>query len=252
MMIPYTPSEKKVGETLEQLFVKAGKKRIIVASFSSNIHRVQQIIDVSVRYGRKVAITGRSMTNVVGAAVRLAPRISVTMGLYRLVRNYPDHSVTPYATQVLEHINEEYHLGLVLTDINGKEGDEPEMKKASLYIDNPNTEHFVMIVCNSRLVRVEPLKIRISDFNKKEYRLRTFNIRDVILDDNRTVITIGNFDNQGKAEDYITSMFLNDYIFGGIDKQNYTVKPISGVNYPIFYQSKDLDEYLQFLEPNNN
>ena len=186
------------------------------------------------------------------ASGRLISIDTMAFELYRLVRNYPNHSVTPYATQVLQHINDEYHLGLVLTDINGKGGDEPEVKKTTLYIDNPNTEHFVMIVCNNRVVRVEPLKIRISDFNKKEYRLRNFNIRDVILDDTQTVITIGNFENQAKAEDYITSMFLNDYIFGGIDKQNYTVKPISGINYPIFYQAKDLDEYLQFIEPNNN
>ena len=67
----FTPSERKVGSSLDQIFRSNTDKRVIVATFSSNVHRVQQIIDVSVRYGRKVAITGRSMTNVVGAAVRL-------------------------------------------------------------------------------------------------------------------------------------------------------------------------------------
>ena len=67
----FTPSERKVGGSLEQIFRSNTDKRVIVATFSSNVHRVQQIIDVSVRYGRKVAITGRSMINVVGAAVRL-------------------------------------------------------------------------------------------------------------------------------------------------------------------------------------
>ncbi len=67
----FTPSERKVGSSLDQIFRSNTDKRMIVATFSSNVHRVQQIIDVSVRYGRKVAITGRSMTNVVGAAVRL-------------------------------------------------------------------------------------------------------------------------------------------------------------------------------------
>jgi len=139
-----------------------------------------------------------------------------------------------------------------LDDSGNKDGgDEPEVKKASLYIERTETEHFVMIVCETRSVRVDPLKVRISDFNKREYRIRSFNIRSVILDDDRTLITIGNFDNQSQAEDYITSMFLNDYVFGGIDKSKYTIKPISGINYPIFYQSKDLDEYLQFIEPNN-
>ncbi len=67
----FTPSERKVGSSLDQIFRSNTDRRVIVATFSSNVHRVQQIIDVSVRYGRKVAITGRSMTNVVGAAVRL-------------------------------------------------------------------------------------------------------------------------------------------------------------------------------------
>ncbi len=67
----FTPSERRVGSSLDQIFRSNTDRRVIVATFSSNVHRVQQIIDVSVRYGRKVAITGRSMTNVVGAAVRL-------------------------------------------------------------------------------------------------------------------------------------------------------------------------------------
>lgn len=185
------------------------------------------------------------------ASGRLTSVDTMAFELYRLVRAYPNHSITPFAQQVLEQINDEYHIGLVLNDINSKEGgDEPEVKKATPYLLNPNSEHFVMIVCNTKNVRVEPLKVRISDFNKREYRIRSFNIKNVILDDNRTVITIGNFDNQKQAEDYITSMFLNDYVFGGIDKQHYTIIPISGTNYPIFYQAKDMEEYEQFLKSN--
>jgi len=67
----YTPSEKNVGKSLDDIFMKNPKMRIVVATFSSNVHRVQQIIDTSVRYGRKVAISGRSMANVVAAAIDL-------------------------------------------------------------------------------------------------------------------------------------------------------------------------------------
>ncbi len=67
----FTPSERKVGASLDRIFMTNTDKRIIIATFSSNVHRVQQIINSSVKYGRKVAITGRSMLNVVGAAVRL-------------------------------------------------------------------------------------------------------------------------------------------------------------------------------------
>ncbi len=67
----HTPSEKKVGASLESIFATHLKKRIIIATFSSNVHRVQQIIDTSARHGRKVAITGRSMLNIVSAATEL-------------------------------------------------------------------------------------------------------------------------------------------------------------------------------------
>lgn len=64
----YTASEKLVGESFATLFRKAGRNRIIVATFSSNIHRIQQIIDAAVSYKRKVAVSGRSMMNVVSVA----------------------------------------------------------------------------------------------------------------------------------------------------------------------------------------
>ena len=66
-----TPSEKKVGASLEYIFTTHTKKRIIIATFSSNVHRVQQIINTSARHKRKVAISGRSMINIVNAAVEL-------------------------------------------------------------------------------------------------------------------------------------------------------------------------------------
>ena len=67
----YTPSERNVGRSLDDIFAKNTDKRIIIATFSSNVHRVQQIIDISARMNRKVAITGRSMQNIVSAAIRL-------------------------------------------------------------------------------------------------------------------------------------------------------------------------------------
>ena len=66
----YTMSEKTVGETLDNLFSK-GKGRIIVATFASNIHRLQQIINSSIKYGRKIAFSGRSMEKISDVAIKL-------------------------------------------------------------------------------------------------------------------------------------------------------------------------------------
>ena len=67
----YTPSERTVGSSLERIFTQYENSRLIIATFSSNVHRVQQIINTSARHGRKVAVIGRSMVNVIGAAAEL-------------------------------------------------------------------------------------------------------------------------------------------------------------------------------------
>lgn len=66
----YTKSEKIVGESLTRIFGKT-KGRIIIATFASNIHRIQQIIDAAAVYGRKIAVSGRSMENIINVAVEL-------------------------------------------------------------------------------------------------------------------------------------------------------------------------------------
>ncbi len=66
-----TPSERVVGESFDVLFKNGAEKRIIVATFSSNVHRVQMVIDSAVKFGRKVAVSGRSMEQVVAKALEL-------------------------------------------------------------------------------------------------------------------------------------------------------------------------------------
>ena len=66
----YSASERKVGESFDKLFQNCDK-RIIITTFASNVHRLQQIINVAAKYGRKVAVTGRSMENVLRTAMVL-------------------------------------------------------------------------------------------------------------------------------------------------------------------------------------
>ncbi|MCM8711191.1 ribonuclease J [Clostridium sp. SYSU_GA19001] len=66
----YTISERVIGETFDRVFARASG-RVIVATFASNIHRMQQIVDASIKYGRKVAFSGRSMENVSKVAMDL-------------------------------------------------------------------------------------------------------------------------------------------------------------------------------------
>ena len=67
----YTMSERSVGKSFDDIFAANEKHRIIVATFASNVDRVQQIVNSAVKYGRKVVVEGRSMVNVIGTASEL-------------------------------------------------------------------------------------------------------------------------------------------------------------------------------------
>ncbi|MBE6778451.1 MAG: ribonuclease J [Ruminococcaceae bacterium] len=96
----YTPSERVVGESFANLFRKAYKKRIIVATFSSNLHRIQQIMTASFQDDRKVAVSGRSMINFVTIAQELG-YLHVPEGLLidiDEINRYPKERVTIITT----------------------------------------------------------------------------------------------------------------------------------------------------------
>ncbi len=67
----YSMSERRVGDTLDRIFAEHKENRLFVATFASNIHRLQQIMNLAEKYGRKVAFTGRSMKNVSEVAMKL-------------------------------------------------------------------------------------------------------------------------------------------------------------------------------------
>ena len=96
----YTSSERLVGESFSNLFKKAEGHRIVVATFSSNIHRIQQIIDEAARCKRKVAVSGRSMINVVNVAAELG-YLNVPSGVLvdiDTIKNYAPHELVVVTT----------------------------------------------------------------------------------------------------------------------------------------------------------
>ena len=96
----YTPSERLVGESFANLFRQAENKRIIVATFSSNLPRIQQIMSASAKDGRKVAVSGRSMINFVNIAQELG-YLHVPEGLLidiDAINHYPKDKVTLITT----------------------------------------------------------------------------------------------------------------------------------------------------------
>lgn len=96
----YTMSEKTVGKTFDNIFAENSKNRIIVATFASNVDRVQQIINSAEKHGRKVVIEGRSMVNIISTASELG---YITMPNNMLIdieqmKNYPDEQIVLITT----------------------------------------------------------------------------------------------------------------------------------------------------------
>ena len=96
----FTASERTVGKTFDAIFAEHKNNRIIVATFASNVDRVQQIIFTAEKYGRKVVVEGRSMVNVIGTANELG-YINISDGTLIEIdqlKNYPDEQTVLITT----------------------------------------------------------------------------------------------------------------------------------------------------------
>ncbi len=95
-----TISESAVKETLDHVFSDNMKKRLIIATFASNVHRLQQILDLAKKYKRKVAFSGRSMINIADAASRIG-ELNIPDGLIvdvEQIKNYKDNQIVIVST----------------------------------------------------------------------------------------------------------------------------------------------------------
>ncbi len=95
----FTMSERSVGEVFDKLFIHC-TKRIVVATFASNVHRVQQIVNCAIKYGRKIAVCGRSMINMITTARELG-YIECPENLFidiDMIKNYPDEQLVIITT----------------------------------------------------------------------------------------------------------------------------------------------------------
>ena len=95
----FTMSESSVGEVFDKLFLN-NTKRIVVATFASNVHRVQQIVNSAIKYGRKIAVCGRSMINMIETAkglgyIKAPDNIFIDIDM---IRNYPDEQLVIITT----------------------------------------------------------------------------------------------------------------------------------------------------------
>ena len=120
-----------------------------------------------------------------------------------------------------------------------------------LYFYNPKAIHFFVLIVDDKLVDINALKIKISDFNTKFYDLDNLQVNSILMDGTKEMITVNNFENAEKALGYYLSINDSKYIFTKLESSGgYDDFIISSENYPVFYKNKDVKQYRQFFDKN--
>lgn len=164
--------------------------------------------------------------------------------LIDLVREYPTHSIAPLATSVIQTLQLEYGLGIPDSLIKSQ----AVLDSISIYNFNPEEMHLVMMLVETEKVNISALKVRISDFDKKYFQLKRLRVKSLMLNDQYTIVTVGNFDSMDEAGNYLLALRNDEYVVSGIENEDYKVYSISSSNYPIFYRDKGVATYKKFFE----
>jgi hypothetical protein len=136
-------------------------------------------------------------------------------------------------------------------DVPVLEGDTAAIEEQpSPYTFEADAKHLVMILASNEKVRTDPLRVRLSDYNTRNYRSEQLMVKSLVLNDVYMLVTVGNFENADVAQNYRNAIMTSDYVFGGIDTKDFLVFPVSLTNYPVFYRLKDIEEYQGFWEKN--
>ncbi|MBN3035293.1 MAG: tetratricopeptide repeat protein [Bacteroidales bacterium] len=166
---------------------------------------------------------------------------SLQKALENLVETYPDSEVIPLAQNILDFLSAPPDTATVVAE-------EPEIvHDISIYTFNENARQIFTLVLNDATVNTEALKVRISDFNGKNYKLDNLSITNILLDSKRQLVMVGSFAELRRATVYFQAIMNDEYVFSGIDPEDYSGFIMSQDNYPVFYKDKDVEKYLAFF-----
>ncbi len=170
---------------------------------------------------------------------------SLYASLYYIAGKYPTSSVGPLVRSVMKTLEQDYGMGY---------GTKAPVAADSTFVALvpykylPESTHLIMIVVLSEDVNINALKIRISDFDKKYFQLKKLKVKSLMLDNDRSLVTVGNFDQEGEAGNYLMALRNDAYVMSGVSSNDFQVYSISMGNYPLFYKDKNLENYKLFWE----
>ncbi len=172
---------------------------------------------------------------------------SLQASLTKWIQVYPKSELKPLVEQILNRLNNN-DTTLAVESGASDPGKAPATGKS--FSVKPESIHLFIIVADIRKINVNALKIKISDFNKKNNSIDNLSTSSLFLDDTRQMITVSNFENQEKAMTYFTAITKSQYVITTLDETGWTPFVISVDNYPILYKNKDIEAYSTFFEEN--
>jgi len=172
---------------------------------------------------------------------------SLVVAMQKVIQDYPKSKVKKMAEDVLAFLGTQKDSKgqPIVTDSTAAAPD----NSLKLYKFDQNAVHFYVLIVNGNLVDVDALKIKISDYNSKFHDLENLMVNSLMLDNDRQMITVNNFDNSDRALDYFLGISESKYIFTKLENAgDYFNFVISVENYPVLYRNKDISQYLRFFE----
>jgi len=149
----------------------------------------------------------------------------------------------------------------ILDAIKTKKTAQPEVSAAQdtvsgqaaskeLYKYEPEAFHFYIAVIEMKAASINDIRNAYSNLNTKYYSTKKYKIDTWFLDDKHEVLNVNRFDNKNDAMNYLMALENNKELLETLQKTSYSHFVISAANYPVFYQSKDVDKYLSFFMKN--
>ncbi len=168
---------------------------------------------------------------------------SLVVALKYIVATYPGTEVEPMAQDILDYITKE----------RPEFADDAQAEAADSVIVfpftyTPDITHIYVMIVKKEAMKLNPTKVKVSDFNQKYYRIKELTINSLLFDKNHYLISIGNFADAEEAMGYYNTIKDNNYVFSDISITNVQQFIISTDNYPILFKDKESELYGLFFE----
>jgi tetratricopeptide (TPR) repeat protein len=168
--------------------------------------------------------------------------------LAQLVKAYPTSPVVPYANMIIG--DKPKATGNMAQGGDQEKGKTDVPMNLSIYSLDKAASHFYVLIVDGNAVNVYGVKVRINDFNSRNYSLKNLQVNSVVMEENKQMITVSSFSNSDDAMTYFNHIISDSYIFSGMQEGTFDQFVISSSNYPVFFKDKKTPTYLYFFDQN--